>query len=144
MKNGLESTGPKIMGMRWVLTTKADGPSKARLVILGYQAWNLVEVQSSAPTSRLPRNLVLTTCANHNFRLRSGDVTSAFLQTQTDMSNEEFYVRAPAELAILFGARPEYPVLPSRWSKPSMVCPMHHVGGTSKSLPHLLDLVGDN
>ena len=103
----------KIMGMRWVLTTKSDGSSKARLVILGYQAWNLVEVQSSAPTmSRLSRNLVLTTCANHKFRLRSGDVTSAFLQTQADMSSEELYVWAPSELAVLFGADPEYPVLP--------------------------------
>ena len=102
----------KIMGMRWVLTT-ADKSSKARLVILGFQAWNLVEVQSSAPTlSRLSRNMLLTTCANCGFFLRSGDVTSAFLQTDWDMNEEELYVWAPSELAVLYGANPSKPIMP--------------------------------
>ena len=103
----------RLMNMRWVLTTKADGTSKARLVILGFQQWNLVDVQASAPTlSRLSRNTLLAVCANQKFALRSGDVTSAFLQTEQSLENEELYVWPPPEVAVLFGADPNSPSLP--------------------------------
>ena len=50
----------KIMGTGWVLTSKSDGTAKSRLVVLGYQAPNLTEVQAPAPTvSRLSRNFLL-------------------------------------------------------------------------------------
>ena len=103
----------KIMGMRWVLTSKSDGAAKSRLVVLGYQAPNLTEVQASAPTmSRLSRNFLLMMCANKKLRICSGDVTSAFLQAPQSLEDENLVIWAPSELAVLFGAPPSSPVLP--------------------------------
>ena len=113
-----KNLNPKtVMSMRWVLTVKPNGDSKARLVVLGYQAPNLVNVQSSSPTmARLSRNMVLTMCANLGFRIRGGDVTSAFLQADQDMEDQNLTVWAPSELAVLFGAAPEAPVnAPRAW-----------------------------
>ena len=98
----------KVMGMRWVLTTKSGGDAKARLVVLGYQQHNLAQVQAAAPTmSRTSRNILLMTCANKKFTLRAGDVTSAFLQASQSLEEENLVVWAPAELAVLF---PETPI----------------------------------
>ena len=103
----------KCMQMRWVLTTKPNGDAKARLVILGYQAHNLTEVQAAAPTmSRMSRCMMLAICANLGLSIRSGDVTSAFLQTNQSMEDEDLVVWATPELAVLFGASPEHPWLP--------------------------------
>ena len=103
----------KCMQMRWVLTTKPNGDAKARLVILGYQVHNLTEVQAAAPTmSRMSRCMMLAICANLGLSIRSGDVTSAFLQTNRSMEDEDLVVWATPELAVLFGASPEHPWLP--------------------------------
>ena len=52
---------PKVMSMRWVLTTKNDGSTKARLVVLGFQMAGIGEVQTAVPTmARVSRNLLLT------------------------------------------------------------------------------------
>ena len=83
------------------------------MVILGFQQPNLTEVQAAAPTmSRISRNMLLCMCSNLGLRLRSGDVTSAFLQTSKSIEDQELYVWAPSELAVLFGAPPEQPWLP--------------------------------
>ena len=69
----------KVMSMRWVLTTKNDGSTKARFVVLGFQMAGIGEVQTAVPTmARVSRNLLLTICANKRFKLRAGDVTAAF------------------------------------------------------------------
>ena len=103
----------RIMQMRWVLTYKADSSAKARLVVLGYQAHNLVSVQAAAPTmARLSRNVLLAVCSNLKFRLKSGDVTSAFLQASQSLEDQDLHVWAPAELATLFGAPADDPVMP--------------------------------
>ena len=95
----------KVMRMRWVLTRKNSGAAKARLVVLGFQQRNLTSVQTAAPTlSRTGRYTLLTAAANRGFKLESGDVTSAFLQTLSRLEDEELYVWAPAGLAALFGA----------------------------------------
>ena len=108
----------KCMKMRWVLTTKSDGTAKTRLVILGFQQHNLTEVQAAAPTmNRMSKNILLMTCANMGLAIRSGDVSSAFLQTSKSMEQEELTVWATPELAVLFGAPPENPWLPLRVSK---------------------------
>ncbi|CAE7817945.1 RE1 [Symbiodinium sp. CCMP2592] len=97
----------RAMNMRWVLTRKADGRAKARLVVLGFQAPNLTEVETAAPTlSRTGRHVLLSCVANHGFTLESGDVTSAFLQTIGSLESENLLVKAPAELAVMFGADP--------------------------------------
>ena len=117
-KSEMQCLDPKhIMQMRWVLTFKPqDGggeKAKARLVVLGYQAHNITSVQSAAPTlSRLGRNALMALCSNLKLTLRAGDVTSAFLQADRDLSSENLVIWAPAELAVLFGADPTHPVMP--------------------------------
>lgn len=55
----------QVTQMRWVLTLKGSGSEKARLVVLGYQAHNLCQVQAAAPTmSRHSRNVLLALAAN--------------------------------------------------------------------------------
>ena len=108
----------RVMQMRWVLTTKQDGTSKARLVVLGFQAHNICEVQSAAPTmARLSRNLLLTVAANNGFKIRAGDVTSAFLQADESLEDEDLVIWAPSELAVMFGADPSHPILPLKIRK---------------------------
>ena len=92
------------MKMRWVLTYKSDGRAKARLVVLGFQARNLVETQASSPTlSKLGKLILLTVVANNRWMLESADVASAFLQAIQDLEQEELFVQAPAELGAAFG-----------------------------------------
>ena len=79
-----------IMNMRWVLTTKSDGTAKARLVILGFQMASIAEVESAAPTmARVSRNLLLAVCSNKGFKLRAGDVTAAFLQSDESLEDSK-------------------------------------------------------
>ena len=95
----------KVMSMRWVLTRKGSGAAKARLVVLGFQAHNLTEVETASPTmTKVSRNLLLAATAAMCFVIKSGDVTSAFLQTNSSLENEDLFVWAPAELAAAFGA----------------------------------------
>lgn len=88
--------GPKnAIGMRWVLIwkTNSDYPdqkkAKARAVILGFQDKSFEYKQTSSPTlSRCGRQTFLLFCAQQHFRVKKGDVSSAFLQgdeLQTDM-----------------------------------------------------------
>eukprot|EP00438_Fugacium_kawagutii_P018226 Skav218341 [mRNA] locus=scaffold755:624672:632918:- [translate_table: standard] len=95
----------RVMAMRWVLTRKADNTAKARLVVLGFQAHNITEVETASPTlSKVGRNVILAVTASKRFRLRSGDVTSAFLQTGISLEEEELTILAPPELSAMFGA----------------------------------------
>ena len=106
-KEAKELDPATLMRMRWVLTRKQDGMAKARLVVLGFMAHNLTEVQTTSPTmSKVGRNVFLAITAGMRFHLRSGDVTSAFLQTGTNLEDENLTVLAPPELAAMFGAAP--------------------------------------
>ena len=54
--------------------------AKARLVVKGFTDPDLTEIRSESPTlSRLPRQLILQLSAMRGFRLRKGDVKTAFL-----------------------------------------------------------------
>ena len=98
----------RVMSMRWVLTRKSSGTAKARLVVLGFQAPNLLEVETAAPTlSRTGRNVLLTAASNAGMEVETGDVTSAFLQSLQSLEQENLVVWAPIELAAMFGANPE-------------------------------------
>lgn len=100
----------KVMNMRWVLTFKGDGSSKARLVVLGFQAHNLTSVETASPTmSKTGRNVLLAITSNLKLKCNTGDVSSAFLQTHESLEDQELTVWAPPELAVMFGARPEDP-----------------------------------
>ena len=105
-KEELKSLDPKrLMSMRWVLTRKSDGSAKARLVVLGFMAPNITEVESASPTmSKTSRNLVLAVASCMGFILQGGDVTSAFLQTGISLEDEMLDVWAPPELVAMFGA----------------------------------------
>ena len=97
----------KAMAMRWVLTRKQSGAAKARLVVLGFQAPNLLEVETAAPTlSTTGRHVLLTAASNARMVVESGDVTSAFLQSIGSLESESLIVFAPSELATMFGADP--------------------------------------
>ena len=114
----LELDHRRVMTMRWVLTTKQDGSAKARLVVLGFQAPNICQVQTAAPTmTKLSRNMMLSLCANFGLKIRGGDVTSAFLQADQDLESENLTVWAPAELAVMYGADASFPVMPLRIRK---------------------------
>lgn len=54
-------------------------------------------------------NLLLTVAAARRLVLKSGDVTSAFLQTDESLEDQEPTVWSPPELAALFGADPQDP-----------------------------------
>ena len=96
-----------VMNMRWVLTTKSGGMAKARLVVLGFQAHNLTEVETASPTmSKVGRQMLLALTASLGFVLKSGDVSSAFLQTDASLESENLTVWATPELAALFGCDP--------------------------------------
>ena len=95
------------MKMRWVLTRKSDGTAKARLVVLvlGFMAHNLTEVATTSPTmSKVGRHVILTLAAAYKFKLKAGDVTSAFLRTGISLEDEELNVLAPPELSAMFGS----------------------------------------
>ena len=49
------------------------------------------------------RNALLALTAALKFTLTTGDVTSAFLQTDASLESEELTVWAPPELARMFG-----------------------------------------
>ena len=71
--------------MRWVHTWKVaedtgETKAEARLVVKGFTALDPTKIRSEPPTlSRLPRQLALQIAASRGFRLRLGDVKTAFL-----------------------------------------------------------------
>lgn len=116
-EEALQLNPKSVMNMRWVLTTKASGDAKARLVVLGYQQGNVAEAAatSAAPTlGRLSRNMLLAMISCHKLHIRSGDVTSAFLQAEQSLEDQQLTVWAPSELAVLFGANPQNPTMALR------------------------------
>ena len=76
------------MKMRWVLTYKpamvdeqGRKVPKARLVILGFQDPDLDELERESPTlSTTSRALIFMCAANEQWKLKSGDVKTAFMQ----------------------------------------------------------------
>ena len=76
------------MKMRWVLTYKSAQVDelgrkvpKARLVILGYQDPDIDDLERESPTlSTTSRTLIFMLAANQKWKLKSGDVKTAFMQ----------------------------------------------------------------
>ena len=68
------------VGVCWVITKKAEGTVKARLVALGYQE-NSSNIQKDSPTcNRDSIRLLLTIVATESWKLQHIDVQAAFLQ----------------------------------------------------------------
>ena len=67
----------------------------------------MTEVETAAPTlSRTSRNALFAVASNNRFVLESGDITSAFLQSLSNLEAENLLVFAPSELAAMFGGDP--------------------------------------
>ena len=58
--------------------------------------------------------MLLSLAANLGYRIKSGDITSAFLQAKANLESDELTVWAPPELAVLYGAPADRPILPLR------------------------------
>ena len=94
----------RVMTMRWVHTWKvdeetADKKAKARLVVKGFTDPDLTEIRAESPTlSRLSRQIILQLSASCGFRLRKGDVKTAFLSGDRDEAKRDVYAEPPQEL----------------------------------------------
>ena len=94
----------RIMTMRWVHTWKVaeDGgetKAKARLVVKGFTDPDLKEIRSESSTlSRLSRQLILQIAASRGFRLRKGNVKTAFLSGDREEARRDVYEDPPQEL----------------------------------------------
>ena len=90
----------RVIQMRWVLTYKATGDPKGRLVLIGYQDPDLEKIQSSAPTmSRRTRQVALQMSSVKCWRTLKADVKAAFLQGNPTEADRQLFVRPVPELA---------------------------------------------
>ena len=95
----------RVMTMRWVHTWKVDEntretKAKARLVVKGFTDPDLSEIRSESPTlSRLSRQLILQLSTSRGFRLRKGDVKTAFfLSGEREEARRDVYAEPPQEM----------------------------------------------
>ena len=97
-------TKDKIMRMRWIYTLKSDDSAKARIVIIGYEDPQLLDLQKTSPTmSRRTRGLFLTICATMGWTALKGDVKAAFLQGLESETEREVFARPVRELSTALG-----------------------------------------
>ena len=108
--------------MRWVLTFKDSGAAKARIVILGYEDPDLLQLERAAPTmTRQSRQLFLSYAAIKKWLVLKGDIKGAFLQGASSEEQRELYAMPVEELATALGVSkgtPAWP-LPSLLTEPS-------------------------
>ena len=65
----------------------------------GFTDPDLTEIRSESPTpSRLSRQLILQIAASRGFRLRKGDVITAFLSGDREEAKRDVYAEPPQEL----------------------------------------------
>lgn len=103
----------RVMRMRWILTWKSTGKTKARLVVVGFEDPDILnpELQTTSPTmSRRSRQLLLTYSCTKSWRLLKGDVTAAFLQGDSVEEGRQVYAKPVKELAQALGAPEDAPV----------------------------------
>ena len=93
----VQDRGQEALSSRWVLTdksTKEEKKIKARLVVRGFE--EKVKVQVDSPTgSRETLHMLLTVAATQGWRIKSGDVKSAYLQGEK--LDREVYMVPPVE-----------------------------------------------
>ena len=96
----------RIMRMRWILSYKSgaddvdkagQAKTKARLVLLGFEDPDIDVLKTDSPTlSRVARQLVLAIAANQKWKLKAGDVATAFLQGEEE--TRLIYGEPPADV----------------------------------------------
>lgn len=120
----------RVVRMRWLLTYKAEnGKAKARIIILGFEDPDLLELDRSAPTmSRQSRQLLLTFATVQKWQVLKGDIKGAFLQGAKSEEKREIYAWPVEELADALSVPRDQPVqllkacyglvnAPSEWYK---------------------------
>ena len=120
----------RVVRMRWLLTYKTEtGKAKARIIILGFEDPDLLELDRSAPTmSRQSRQLLLSFATIHRWQVLKGDIKGAFLQGQSSEERREIYAWPVEELADALRVPRDQPVqllkacyglvnAPSEWYK---------------------------
>ena len=101
----------RTMRMRWILTYKENGKAKGRIVVLGLQDPDLLQLNRASPTmSRRTRQLLLTYASLERWNVIKGDVKGAFLQGQPSEEQRKVYAFPVAELADALGAPRNQPV----------------------------------
>ena len=71
--------GQKVLSTRWVISNK-DGKTKARLVVRGFEERDL-EIPGDSPTvGKGTMRLLISVAALENWKLKTTDIKSAFLQ----------------------------------------------------------------
>ena len=88
--------GQPVISMRWVVTEKDDGKVKATLVVKGLEKQNAPQ-SDSRTASKESSKLFLSLCVNEGLRIKTLDVTSAFLQGQP--LTRDVYDQPPSELS---------------------------------------------
>ena len=89
--------------MRLVHTLKVaedtgETKAKARLVVKDFTDPDLTEIRWESPTlSRFSRQLILQLSASRGFRLRKGDVKTAFLSGDREEGRRDVYAEPPRE-----------------------------------------------
>ena len=96
----VDDEGQKCVPTKWVVTDqKASGknePFKARMCIRGDLEKGKESIRSDSPTaSKDAIKLALTIAANEGFKVKSGDIKSAYLQGE--LLNRKIYVKPPKE-----------------------------------------------
>lgn len=101
----------RIMRMRWVLTYKSSGAAKARIVVVGFEDPDLLNLSTTSPTmSRLTRQLFYTKAAARAWGVLKGDVKSALLQGMSSEEQRNVFAWPLPELAAALGITTATPV----------------------------------
>ena len=88
----VEDMGQERISTRWVLTSKEDGRKKARLVARGFE--ELEKIQSDSPTiSKSVMRMFLAICSTLQWKVKTTDIKSAFLQGQA--LDREVFIKPP-------------------------------------------------
>ena len=76
-----------------------ESKAKARLVVKGFTDPDLTEIRSESPTlSRFSIQLMLQISASRGYRMRKGDVKTAFLSGDREEAKRDVYAEPPQEL----------------------------------------------
>ena len=94
--------------MRWVITSKADGALKARLVVLGYTDPQLGHIKTASPTgSRRGRQVFMSMAASFGMMVAKRDVNTAFPQGDTGEEQRDIVCEPVKELREHLGLQPD-------------------------------------
>ena len=95
----VEDKGQFRISTTWAMTRKGDGV-RARLVARGFEEENTMP-KDSPTVARSTLRLFLSICASQNWKLRSTDIRSAFLQGK--LLERDVYIKPPKEALVRKG-----------------------------------------